>query len=160
MRVSFDKAAPLHQRALEIRKKAFGEEHPAVTQSLDNLAAMHRAGPVNPSKLKTTLKQSLAIWRKTMGVRPCGDSPGLSYPGHILCFYRPIRRSSGKSAGTRGKIIEKNLGPADQHLAIIFDSLSMVYEKMGSNMEAKECAARAYKIRNPSKMQKQKPQNN
>ena len=39
----YEISEPLHERALEIRKKAFGEEHPAVTQSLDNLAAMYRA---------------------------------------------------------------------------------------------------------------------
>jgi hypothetical protein len=53
--------------------------------------------------------------------------------------------------------VEKALGPQDMHLAIIFETLSMVYEKMGKSAESKEFAARAHKIRKPEQMHK--PQN-
>jgi hypothetical protein len=56
------------------------------------------------------------------------------------------------------KIVEQTLGPADPHLAIVFESLAYVYEKTGKSQEAKEAAARAFKIRNPEKMKK--PENN
>ena len=56
------------------------------------------------------------------------------------------------------KIIEKTLGPNDPHLGQIFEALSRVNEKAGNTLEAKEAAARAFKIRNPEKMRK--PQNN
>ena len=56
------------------------------------------------------------------------------------------------------RILEKSLGPRTEHMAIIYETLSKVYEKMGSVSEAKEYAARAYKVRKPEQMQK--PQNN
>ncbi len=36
-------AEPLYQRALAIREKALGPNHPNVTTSLENLAALYRA---------------------------------------------------------------------------------------------------------------------
>jgi tetratricopeptide (TPR) repeat protein len=55
-------------------------------------------------------------------------------------------------------ILEKSLGPQNIYLATVFDALSMVHEKLGQSKEAKEYAARAYKIRKPEHMRK--PQNN
>ena len=40
---AYDRAEPLYRQALEIRKKALGEEHPDYAQSLNNLAALYRA---------------------------------------------------------------------------------------------------------------------
>ena len=51
-------------------------------------------------------------------------------------------------------IVEKTLGSQDNHLAVIFEALSMVYEKTGRTMEGKEYAARAHKIRKPEHMRK------
>ena len=36
----YDEAEPLHKESLAIRKKALGEEHPDVAQSLNNLALL------------------------------------------------------------------------------------------------------------------------
>jgi hypothetical protein len=37
------KAEPLHKRALAIREKALGPDHPSVATSLENLAELYRA---------------------------------------------------------------------------------------------------------------------
>ena len=63
---NYDKAEPLHQQALDIRQKSFGNDHPAITQSLDNLAAMYRAQGRLEDAVKM-LSKSIAIWEKTMG---------------------------------------------------------------------------------------------
>jgi tetratricopeptide (TPR) repeat protein len=42
-RALFAEAEPLYQRALAIREKEFGPEHPAVTTSLNNLAELYRS---------------------------------------------------------------------------------------------------------------------
>jgi len=39
----YAQAEPLYNRALAIREKALGPDHPAVFQSLNNLAALYRA---------------------------------------------------------------------------------------------------------------------
>ena len=36
----YDEAEPLYREALDIRKKVFGDEHPNVAQSLNNLASL------------------------------------------------------------------------------------------------------------------------
>ncbi len=55
------------------------------------------------------------------------------------------------------KILEATLGPQDPHLVLIFEALSDVFEKTDRPREAKEYAARAYKIRRPEHMQKPPP---
>ena len=39
----------MHKRALGIRKKAFGEEHPDVAQSFNNLAEVYRTQVCTPA---------------------------------------------------------------------------------------------------------------
>ena len=39
----YDDAESLHKQALTVRRKVFGEEHPDVAQSLNNLAEVYRA---------------------------------------------------------------------------------------------------------------------
>mmetsp|Transcript_4240 Transcript_4240/g.13992 ORF Transcript_4240/g.13992 Transcript_4240/m.13992 type:complete len:100 (+) Transcript_4240:38-337(+) len=39
----YEQAKPLYERSLEIRKKALGEDHPAVATALNNLAELLRA---------------------------------------------------------------------------------------------------------------------
>ena len=56
------------------------------------------------------------------------------------------------------KILEKTLGPGNVHLVTVYETLSTVYEKMKKDTQAKEYAARVYRIRNPKQMKK--PQNN
>ena len=48
----YAEAEPLHRRALAMREKALGPEHPDVAQSLNNLAnaAMRRASMPRPSR--------------------------------------------------------------------------------------------------------------
>ena len=39
---AYDRAEPLYRQALEITKKALGEEHPDYATSLNNLAALYQ----------------------------------------------------------------------------------------------------------------------
>ena len=39
----YDEAVPLHERALAIREKALGPDHPDTGQSLNNLAFLYQA---------------------------------------------------------------------------------------------------------------------
>ena len=59
-------AIPLAERALAIREKVLGEEHPHVAQSLNNLAGLYHAQG-NDSQAEPNYQRSLAISEKVLG---------------------------------------------------------------------------------------------
>jgi tetratricopeptide (TPR) repeat protein len=59
-------AEPLHQRALAIREKTLGPEHPHVATSLNNLAELYRTQG-HYAKTEPLLQRSLAILEKALG---------------------------------------------------------------------------------------------
>ncbi|MDM8561902.1 tetratricopeptide repeat protein [Candidatus Marithioploca araucensis] len=59
----YDQAKPLYERALAIREKVFGKEHPDVAESLNNLAALHEAQG-NYDQAKPLYERALAIREK------------------------------------------------------------------------------------------------
>ena len=52
-------AEPLHRRALEVRERVLGPEHPDTLQSLNNLAVWLREGATSPRPSRS----SAAQWR-------------------------------------------------------------------------------------------------
>ena len=62
----YAKAEPLYERALVIREKTLGMEHPNVAACLNNLAELYRAqgryGTAEP-----LYQRALAIWEKALG---------------------------------------------------------------------------------------------
>jgi eukaryotic-like serine/threonine-protein kinase len=62
----YDKAASMHREALAIRRKLFGDEHPAVAASLDDLACViGDQGQLTESE--TMHREALAMRRKLLG---------------------------------------------------------------------------------------------
>ena len=62
----YDRAEPLYRQALEIKKKALGEEHPDYANSLNNLAALYRAlGAYD--RAEPLFCQALEIKKKALG---------------------------------------------------------------------------------------------
>jgi tetratricopeptide (TPR) repeat protein len=61
----YAKAEPLCKRALAIREKAFGPDHPDVAQSLENLAGLYRANKRNAEA--AVLEQRAAKIREGVG---------------------------------------------------------------------------------------------
>ena len=62
----YAKAEPLCNRALAIREKALGAEHPDVATSLSNLASTYESMK-QYAKAEPLYKRSLAIWGKKLG---------------------------------------------------------------------------------------------
>ena len=62
----YDEAEPLYKESLAIRKKVFGDEHPDVAGSLNNLAVLlyHQQ---KYNEAKTYMEQALTIWAKVLG---------------------------------------------------------------------------------------------
>jgi len=62
----YSEAEPLLQRALAIREKALGPEHPDVAASLNNLAALYDAQG-QYAEAEPLYQRALAIWEKALG---------------------------------------------------------------------------------------------
>ncbi len=59
-------AEPLYRRALEIREKQLGPNHPDVAQSLNNLAELLRAQG-NYAEAEPLYRRALEIFEKSLG---------------------------------------------------------------------------------------------
>jgi len=62
----YDEAVPLAERALAIREKALGSEHPDVAASLNNLASLYDAKG-DYARAEPLYQRSLAIFEKALG---------------------------------------------------------------------------------------------
>ena len=62
----YDQALPLYQRALAIREKVLGPEHPDVAMSLNNLAALYR-DTGQYAKAEPLYQRSLMFREKSLG---------------------------------------------------------------------------------------------
>jgi CHAT domain-containing protein len=62
----YDESRPAAERALELREKALGPEHPDVAQSLHNLALIYRFKG-DYAKAEPLFQRALAIWEKALG---------------------------------------------------------------------------------------------
>ena len=63
---AYDRAEPLFRQALEITKKALGEEHPDYATSLNNLAVLYRAMGAY-DRAEPLYRQALEITKKALG---------------------------------------------------------------------------------------------
>ena len=62
----YAEAAPLYKRALKIKEKALGPDHPSVATSLNNLGLLYRAQG-QYAKAEPLFKQALKIYEKALG---------------------------------------------------------------------------------------------
>ena len=65
---AFDRALPLHQKALRIRTERLGEAHPYVGESLNNLALLHY-GQDNLAEASRHLRAASVVFEKAFGPR-------------------------------------------------------------------------------------------
>jgi tetratricopeptide (TPR) repeat protein len=63
---AYTEARPLYERALEIRQEAYGEEHPATAQSLNNLANLLK-DQGSYEEARPLYERALAIFEKVLG---------------------------------------------------------------------------------------------
>jgi Tfp pilus assembly protein PilF len=62
----FEKAEPVYQRALAIREKAYGPEHPKVVESINSLAELYQSIG-DTAKAEPLHQRALAIRKKVFG---------------------------------------------------------------------------------------------
>ena len=65
----YEKAIPIAEQVIGIRKRILGENHPDYVESLNNLAALYYS-MADSTRAKPLFKQALAIRKKVLGEKP------------------------------------------------------------------------------------------
>jgi tetratricopeptide (TPR) repeat protein len=143
-RGEYEAAESLHSRALAIREKSLGPDHPDVARNLNNLALVYwdrgRYADAEPLYMR-----ALAIWENTLGA----DHPNVAQSlNNLAIMYRDQGRYAEVEAlHTRSlAIFEKALGPDDPNVALSLDNLGVVYRDIGRHADAIPLHARALAI--------------
>ena len=85
----YAEAEPLYQRALGIREKVLGPEHPAVATILNNLAELYRTQG-RYAQAEPLYKRALGIWEKALGPEHSDVATGLN---NLALLYQAQGRS-------------------------------------------------------------------
>ena len=121
----YAEAEPLYKRALAIREKALGPDHPDVGTSLNNLAELYRAQG-RYAEAEPLYKRALAIREKALGP----DHPDV---GTALNNLAELYRAQGRYAEAEPlfkralAIREKALGPDHPDVGTSLNNLAVLY---------------------------------
>ena len=139
-------ARPLFERALAIREKLLGPEHPDTATSLNNLANL-LLDQRDLAGARPLLERALAIWEKALGPEHPDTATSLNNLASLL------HRASGDLAGARPlleralAIREKALGPAIPRRQMCLMSIVDLLRAQGDLAEVRPLLERALAIR-------------
>ncbi len=141
----YAEARAVFERALAIREKALGPDHPDVADSLHNLGDVHRL--IGDYAAATTVfEQVLAIREKALGP----DHPSVA---DSLSVLGTVRRLLGDQTEVREvferalAIREKALGPDHSSVADSLDDIGNLHHDIGESVEARVLYERSLAIR-------------
>ena len=147
-RASVDEAIELHRRALAIREKSLGANHPETAQSLNNLAVAHFAKG-DYATAEELYRRSIAIKEAALGA----DHPELALTLNNLAeLYRTQRRfDEAEPLYMRALAIdEESLGPDHPSLALGLNNLALLHYDRGAYVKAEPLLRRALSIEESS----------
>ena len=140
----YAEAEPLYKRALAIREKALGPDHPDVGTSLNNLAGLYRAQG-RYAEAEPLYKRGLAITEKALG--PDHPDVGTSLNNLAVLYQRQGRYAEAEPLYKRGLAIrEKALGPDHPDVGTSLNNLAALYHAQGRYAEAEPLYKRALAI--------------
>ena len=138
-RAQYAKAEPLFQRALQIREKALGPEHPDVANSLNNLAMLyHNQGRY--TKVEPLYQRALQIREKALGP----DHPDVANSLNSLADRASLRQA--EPLFQRSLQIWEKAGPDHPDVATSLDNLAGLYRAQGRYAKAEPLYLRALQI--------------
>jgi tetratricopeptide (TPR) repeat protein/CHAT domain-containing protein len=141
----YSEAIPLAQRALAMREKALGPDHPDVAVSLNNLATLYNAQD-RYAEAEPLFKRALAIHEKAQG--PDHPDVGTSLANLAALYQDEGRYAEAEPLFRRGLAIrEKALGPDHLEVAHSLNGLALLAEALGRYTEAEPLFKRALAIR-------------
>ena len=140
----YNQAKELHEKALVIRKKLFGETHADVAISYNNLAVVYNSlGEYNQAK--ELHEKSLMISKKIFGENHADVAASynnLASVYHSLGEYNQAKDLNEKALQICKKLFREN--HAD--VAISYNNLASVYHILGEHNQAKELHEKALMI--------------
>ncbi len=141
----YAEAEPLCKRSLGIRKKALGEEHPAVADSHQCLGLL-RHGQGRYTEAEQLYELSLGSYEKALGA----EHPriGIALSNLALLYCDLGRHAEAEPLFKRSlKIREKALGGEHPDVAIALNNLALPYCDQGRYAEAEPLFKRSLEIR-------------
>ena len=141
----YTEAESLYKRALAIREKALGPEHPSVARSLNNLAGLYRAQG-RYAEAEPLYQRSLAILERILGPEHPHVAQSLN---SLAAFYQAQRRYAEAEPLLKQAlaILEKVLGPEHPNVATSLENYAAVLRETEGEDKAEELEARAKAIR-------------
>jgi CHAT domain-containing protein len=138
-------AIPLLRKALEIREKALGPEHPDTAKSLYNLAKIYRLSGMFAQALPLS-QRSLEIREKIFGQNNPEIASSLSQLGFIYSQMGNAAKALPLAQRSL-EINEKVLGPENLKTAGSLHILARIYQQMGSYETALPLAQHSVNIK-------------
>lgn len=138
-------ARPYYERALAIREKVLGAEHPSTAQSLNNLGYLLQVRG-DYERARSYLDRALVIREKVLGAEHPDTALSLNNLGNLL-------QTIGDYAGAKSyleralSIWEKVLGPEHPDTAFSLNNLGHLLDCMGDYTAARPYYERALVIR-------------
>lgn len=148
----YDEAIPLAERALAIREKALGPDHPDVATSLDNLAGLLRLYAISlhvPAERKVPLGRAKALYQRSLAIREKALGTDHPYVAESLDHLAKMVFDKAEPLYLRSIAIrEKAFGSDHPVLATALTSLAEWYSSFTSNYaKAEPLYLRALAIR-------------
>ena len=141
----YDKAFPLAEKSLAIRKEAFGTEHPLTAESLNNLAELYKAKG-DYAEAESLHLQALAIREKLLGTQH--PDTATSYNNLAALYYSKGEYAKAEPLFLRDLAInEKAFGPLHPSTAASLNNLAELYKAKGDYARAEPLHIRALTIR-------------
>ena len=141
----YNRANELHEKALMIRKRIFGEDHADVASSYNNLATVfNHLG--ESDQAKHLHEKALMIRKKILGEDHA--DVGESYNNLAAVYHRLGEYNQAKELYEKAVSIRKRIfGEDDLKVAISYSNLAAVYYGLGEYNQAKELYEKALMIR-------------
>jgi tetratricopeptide (TPR) repeat protein len=142
---AFEQARRLFERALTIREKVLGPEHPDTATSLNNLAlVLQHQG--DRTGVRPLYERALTIWEKACGPEHPDTATALN---NLACLLRDQGSfTEARSLFERTLAIrEKVLGPEHPKTAAILGNIAGLLQYQGNFTEARPLCERALAIR-------------
>ena len=141
---SYAEAEPLYEQVLEILKKLYWPEHPAVATSLNNLAALY-TDQRKYAKAEPLHRRALAIREKHLSP----EHPDIAQSRNNLAYLYEAQGRYAEAEPLYKKALEtheKHLPPGHPNLATSLNNLAMLYHVLGEYAKAEPLARRALAI--------------
>ena len=141
----YGKVIPLAERALALKKKIYGEEHPRVALSLNNLGMLYYEQG-NYAKAEPLYQRSLTIWKKAFGEQHPRVALSLNNLG--MLYYEKGNYAKAEPLFQRSlTILKKAFGEQHPSVALSLGNLAAFYSKQGNYAKAEPLLKRSLKMR-------------